>query len=415
MLTRTLIIAALFATTAPTLAQEQPKAADPDEAAIPAPPAFTVRPGYTVSVAALDLDGPRFMAFDDASTLYLSCPGIGEIHTLRDGDNDGYYESRGVFIREMRSVHAMCFTGGWMWFATSGAVYKARDLNKDGAYDELIPVIAPGQLPQGGGHWWRSLLVTRDHIYTSIGDSGNITDETDTARQKIWRFDLDGSNRTLFASGIRNTERLLLRPGTDEIWGIDHGSDNLGQPLGEQTGTRQPVTDFNPPDEFNHYVEGGFYGHPFITGLRIPRYEFQKRRDIIELADKTIVPAWTFGAHWAANSFCFIDPQVNKNTAAFPADHAGDAFVACRGSWNRKEKAGYQIARVLFDPVTGRPYGMLTIVNTLSTKKNVLARPVDCVQAPDGSVLWTCDTTDAIYRIRAEAPADAPATTKPAQ
>lgn len=396
----------------PALAQEAAPAAQaqqgaPGDAAatpLPKPPPFWVRPGYEVSVAVAELRGARFMEFDDKGTLYVSVPRAGDIITLRDADGDGYYETRGAFVREMQSVHGMCFSGGWMWLATSGAVFKGRDTNGDGARDELITVIEPGQLPQGGGHWWRSLLVTQDHIYTSIGDSGNINDETDTPRQKIWRFDLDGSNRTLFASGIRNTEKLRLRPGTSEVWGVDHGSDNFGQSLGEQTGRNQPITDENPPDEFNHYVEGGFYGHPFITGKKLPRIEFQKRRDIVELAAKTIIPEWSFGAHWAANSFTFIDPAINQKTGAFPEDHEGDAFVACRGSWNRTKKAGYQVVRVLFDDVTGKPYGMLPIVRTLSDNDEILARPVDCVQAPDGSVLWSCDDTNAIYRIRAVKP-----------
>jgi glucose/arabinose dehydrogenase len=371
----------------------------PPEPAPASPPPFIVRPGYAVTVAADDLPSARFMEFDDRGTLYLSNPG-GEVFTLRDGNNDGYYETRGSFVRNMPSVHGLCFANGWMWLTTSGIVWKARDIDGDGAHDELVEVTKDTVMPQGGNHWWRSIFVTRTHFYTSIGDSGNITDEPDTDRQKIWRFNLDGTGKTLFASGIRNTEKLRFRPGTEEIWGIDHGSDNFGKLLGERTGSVQPVTDMNPPDELNLYVEGGFYGHPFITGNRVPRYEFRERRDIIELAQKTIAPEWTFGAHWAANAFCFIDPEVNDKTKAFPTDHNGDMFVACRGSWNRKDKAGYQVCRVLFDKWTGKPYGLLTIVNTMDASKKTLARPVDCVQAPDGSVLWSCDETNKVYRLK---------------
>ena len=46
----------------------------------------------------------------------------------------------------------------------------------------------------------RSVLVTTDTIYTSIGDSGNATDQTDTERQKIWKFRTDGSGKELFVS-----------------------------------------------------------------------------------------------------------------------------------------------------------------------------------------------------------------------
>ncbi len=365
----------------------------------PTPPAFKVRPGYTLTVAADDFSAARFMEFDDKGTLFVSNPG-GEITSLRDTNNDGFYETRGTFSRNMKSVHGLCWANGWLWFTTSGVVWKARDLDQDGAHDELVEVTKDTTLSQGGNHWWRSILVTRTHFFTSIGDSGNITDESETDRQKIWRFNLDGTGKALFASGIRNTEKLRFKPGTDEIWGVDHGSDNFGKLLGERTGSVQPITDMNPPDELNKYVEGGFYGHPFITGNRLPRYEFRERRDIVDLAKKTIVPEWNFDAHSAANAFCFIDPAINTKTKAFPEDHNGDLFVACRGSWNRTEKAGYNITRVLFDKWTGNPYGSQIIVSTLDPKGKTLARPVDCVQAPDGSVLWSCDETNMVYRLK---------------
>ena len=382
----------------------QEPVAEPTDAPAPRagqpPLPFDVRRGYEVTPAAWQIKGPRMMAFGEDGTLFVSVPRPGEILALRDTDGDGVYDARSTFAREIPSVHAMSWHKGWLYFATTGAVFKTRDVDGNGAGDERLDVIAPGNLPQGGVHWWRSLLVTDDHIFTSIGDSGNITDEGETPRQKIWRFDLDGSNRTLFASGVRNTEELLIRPGTNELWGVDHGSDNFGQSLGEQTGTKQPVTDWNPPDEFNRYVEGGFYGHPFITGYALPRYEFRQRRDLMDLAEKNVPPEWAFPAHGAANAFCFIDPALNAKTGAFPPDHAGDAFVALRGSWNRVEKAGYEVVRVLFDPQTGKPYGMLRIVSTLSKEGDVLARPVDCVQAPDGTVLFSCDHSNAIFRVR---------------
>lgn len=362
-------------------------------------PPFRVRPGYSVSLAVDELPAARFLEFDDKGTLYLSNPG-GEIITLRDNDNDGYYETRGWFVRNMQSVHGMCWADGWMWFTTTGIVWKARDLDGDGAHDELIEVTKDAPMPQGGNHWFRSILVTPKYFYTSVGDTGNITDESDTDRQKIWRFNLDATGKALFASGIRNTEKLRFRPGTDEIWGIDHGSDYFGKLLGERTGSVQPFTDYNPPDEFNRYIEGGFYGHPFITGLNVPRYEFRERKDIVDLGQKTIVPEWCFGAHWAANAFCFIDPALNQKTKAFPPDHEGDAFVACRGSWNRVKRAGYQVCRVLFDEWTGKPCGLLTVVDTLDPKGQILARPVDCAQAPDGSILFSCDDIKRVFRIR---------------
>ena len=56
--------------------------------------------------------------------------------------------------------------------------------------------------------------------------------------------------------------------------------------------------------------------------------------------------------------------------------------------------------RIMFDQVTGRPIGSLTLVDCVSSANNRrVARPVDCAEAPDGSILFTSDEPAALYRI----------------
>lgn len=349
---------------------------------------FTVRPGFSVSLAAQNFGEARFLEFDDKGTLYVAQPGSGTIAALKL--QDGLYQKIGDFTTGKPRVHGMDFHEGWLWFTQSGAVWKARDTNGDGKADEEISVIKDGDLPSGGGHWYRSILVDKNGFYTSIGDSGNITDLTDSEREKIWHFNLDGSGKTLFAGGLRNTEKLRFRPNTDEVWGADHGSDWFGKPFGE-TNKNQPITNKIPPEEFNHYVQDGFYGHPFIMGNGMPRLEYKDRPDILELAAKTVLPAWQMGAHWAPNGWCFA--QTDKLGAQ------GDAFIACHGSWNSSVKVGYRIERIMFDSLTGKPFGAQQVVSTLAPDGKVLGRPVDCVEAPDGSILFSDDQNRKIYRI----------------
>ena len=369
----------------------------PQESLGPGVPAFTVRPGYRVTLAADNIDTARFLAFDDKGTLFVAQPNRGIILALRDPDANGVYQHTTKFITDKGLCHGMQFFDGWLWFTTSGGIFRARDTRGTGVADQVVTVIPEGQLPSGGGHWFRTILVDEQGFYTSIGDSGNITDETNTDRQKIWRYSLDGKNKRLFCAGIRNTEKLLYRPGTREIWGCDNGSDNFGATFGEQEGKLQPVTDHNPPDEFNHYVEGGFYGHPFIVGDNVPRPEYAGRKDIIELAARSIPPAFDLGAHWACLGWTFV-------TSDYFPDHKGDAFIAFHGSWNSTVLVGYCVQRILFDKVTQKPYGQLTIVRTLGQDgKTVLERPVDCVEAPDGSVLFSGDYGGRVYRITSTA------------
>ena len=354
-------------------------------------PAISVREGFSLTIAQGDIERPRFMAFAPDGTLFVSQPDSAQIQACRDENNDGYYEKTTVFVKDHPTVQGMFWHEGWLWFTESGAILRGRDTNGDGAADEQQTVIPNGQLPKGG-HWWRSILIHGGRLYTSIGDSGNITDETVTDRQKIWTYDLEGKDKKLFISGVRNTEKLVIRPGTDEVWGMDHGSDWFGRSLeGEKNPRGQPITDLNPPDEMNHYVQGGFYGHPFIVGNRIPRYEYLNRPDIVELAARTIPPEWPTGAHWAPNAMVFY------TGGQFPKECRGDAFVTYHGSWNREKKAGYCVTRVLFDQ--GRPYGELVYVSFLTKEGKVLGRPVDVVVAPDGSLLISDDERGRIYRL----------------
>ena len=362
-------------------------------------PGIWVRDGYELTIAVDAEEGPRHMALAPDGTLYFSNNNSPNITSARDEDGDGYYETLKTYHTSQNTAYYVLWHDGELWYTEAGAVFKTKDTDNDYVADEVETVIPEDKLVNGGGHVWRSLLIHNGRIYTSIGDGGNINDETDTERQKIWSFDMQGGDKKLFCSGIRNTEKLVIRPGTDEIWGMDHGSDWFGRELGE-TRDLQSVTNTHPPDEMNHYVEGGFYGHPFIVGNKLPRYEYMDRSDILELAEKTISPEWETGAHWAPNAMMFYDG------GQFPEELKGDAFVAFHGSWNRNPKAGYQVSRVLFE--FGHPYGEQPYVKFLTDDYEVLGRPVDVIQAADGSILISEDggrTVDGysqnkIYRLK---------------
>ena len=372
----------------------------------PGVPDFWVRLGYKVTLAAEAQSEARFLELDDRGTLYLSQPGAGKILALTDPDGDGLYDKKSEFVTGLPSVHGMHWVGsgagGWLWFTTSGGVYKAQDADASGKADEVVAVLE--NLPEGGGHNLRSICVDGAGFFTSIGDSSNASPEEaeKTDRQKIWRYALDGSKRTLFASGIRNTLKLRLQPGTRALWGADHGSDDFGEPYGERSVTasglsKQAITDLNPPEEFNRYVEGGFYGHPWVVGDRIPRLEFRDRPDIATLAAKTIPPAYKGGAHWANNGFTFASKDY------FP-DGKGDAYIGYHGSWNSETRVGYQVHRVFFDKETGRPYGGYAIVSTINQDDptKTLGRPCDVVEAPDGTLLFSDTQGRKIFRISKE-------------
>ena len=373
-------------------------AAPPPVNFVGVPPGVWVRPGFTLSVAVEGLKTARFLAFGPDGALYVSIPKEGRIVACRDRDGDGVYETRTDFVRGKEAntiLQGVQWHDGWLWFAQLNAISKARDTNGDGQADEEVQVIGPDALPTGarGGHMWRALLIHDGRIYTHVGDQTNATNEPIEAseRKKIWSFALDGSGKCLFASGVRNTEKLAVRPGTKEIWGVDHDIDNMAAKLEGDRKHGQPITDHNPPAELNHYVEGGFYGHPWLVGKNQPNLEFINEPRLMEYAAKARIPAWLLPAHSSANSLAFYSGGKIPG-----AD--GDVFVAQKGGWNATSKVGYCLSRILFED--GHPYGEQKVVSFLRNGTEILGRPADVAQAPDGSLVFSDDLGGKVYRLR---------------
>lgn len=362
------------------------------------PAGVWVRSGYALSVAVDGVKTPRFLAFGPDNTLYVSVPKEGRIVACRDKDGDGTYETQTAFVSGKAPtviMQGIQWHDGWLWFAQLNAISKARDTNGDGQADEEVQVLGPEQLPTGarGGHMWRALLIHGGRIYTHVGDQTNATDEPIEAseRKKIWSFALDGSDKKLFASGVRNTEKLVVRPGTSELWGVDHDIDNMAAKLEGDRKLGQAITDHNPPAELNRYVEGGFYGHPWLVGKNQPNLALLSEPRLMEYAQKAIIPEWLLPAHSSANALAFYTGDRIPNAK-------GDLFVALRGGWNATKKVGYCVSRILFED--GHPYGDQKVVNFLKDGTEILGRPVDVAQAPDGSLLFSDDFGNKVYRLK---------------
>ena len=84
----------------------------------------------------------------------------------------------------------------------------------------------------------------------------------------------------------------------------------------------------------------------------------------------------------------------------FGPDVAGDAFVALRGSWNRKPASGYELARIRFD-ANGQATRVETFVSGFMSRDGTgqYGRPCGVAVMRDGSILLSDDANGVIYRI----------------
>jgi glucose/arabinose dehydrogenase len=195
-------------------------------------------------------------------------------------------------------------------------------------------------------------------------------------------MNIDGSDLTVYASGLRNPVGMAWAPGTKTLWTVVNERDQLGDNL--------------VPDYFTSVQPQGFYGWPYS-------YFGQHEDDRVkepkpELVKKAIIPDMDIGSHTASLGLAFY---TNKS---FPKKYHNGAFIAQHGSWNRSVLAGYKVIFVPFSK--GKPSGkaedFLTGFISDLEKNEVHGRPVGVVIMPDGSLLVTDDVTNIIWRVSAK-------------
>jgi glucose/arabinose dehydrogenase len=367
----------------------------PDVVSVPENPVLRVPSGFTVSVFAEGLDEPRWLALTPEGNVLVTETYQNRIRLLRDSDGDGVADVRKTFASSENSVNqplGMAFTNGSFFLANSDAVLRFPYTNQQ---EQLT---GKGQkitdLPGGGynQHWTRNLIVSPDQqkLYVSVGSKSNANEEP-LPRASVQIMNLDGSNRQTFASGLRNPVGLDFHPVTGELYTAVNERDRLGDDL--------------VPDYLTRIRQGEFYGWPYayLSPDRLdPRHAQNGQSDRPELAAQTRTPDVLFQAHSAALGLQFYDGKT------FPEKYRNGAFVAFRGSWNRNQGTGYKIVFVPFD-AKGRPQGyyedFLTGFLLDPSGPTIWGRPVGLLALPDGSLLFTEESNNRIYRIQYQASA----------
>lgn len=349
-----------------------------------------VPPGFAVNTWASDIPNARILRFTGTGDLLVSSPREGTIFLLeRDANGDGTSDGRRALLTGLNRPHGIALHDGWLYVGETDGVIRVRfdaaTRSVQGTPEKIVR-----NLPAGGNHWTRTVDVGPDgKLYVSIGSSCNVCEEADERRATIVRYDLDGGNEQIFATGLRNSVDFAWQPGTGDLYATDNGRDMLGD-------------DF-PPCELNRVVQGGFYGWPYANGDRVPDPDFGATHP--DRVTASIPPVHGFGAHTAPLGMTFYD------ASAFPERYRGAIFVALHGSWNRSKKSGYQVVAVFLDGQGGaREEPFLT---GFEVDERVYGRPVDVAVGPDGALYVSDDFTGSVYRVVYGAAAPLPSDAAP--
>ena len=106
----------------------------------------------------------------------------------------------------------------------------------------------------------------------------------------MMRVELDGSNPTIVATGLRNSVGFDWAPWSGQLFATENGRDMLG--------------DNFPPDELNLIDEGGFFGWPYYHGDNQPDPAMgHDRPDLVSVARP---PVFQFRPHNAPLGLHFL-------------------------------------------------------------------------------------------------------------
>ena len=340
--------------------------------------------GFKIEIYASDVENARSMTVSPSGTVFVGNRKSDNVFALIDENNDGKVDKKYLITDKLKNMpNGVAFHEGDLYVAEVNKIWVFRDIenklkliDENGFYPE-DPILITDDFPSDKHHGWKYIAIGPDNkLYVPVGAPCNICESRDEIYSTITRMDLDGSNREIYARGVRNTVGFTWNKETGEMWFTDNGRDMLG--------------DNYPPCELNKVTKPDqHYGYPYCHGGDISDPEFGSKY----ACEDFIKPMQNLGPHVAPLGLKFYDGDM------FPEEYKGDIFIAEHGSWNRTKKIGYRITRVKIKD--NKSVGYEPFISGWLEKdiNDAWGRPVDVVILEDGSMLISDDYANVIYRV----------------
>lgn len=299
---------------------------------------------------------------------------------LRDSDNDGNYETRTVFAKNLNAPYGLALINDQLYVANQDAVvqfdYQPGQTEASGPPRQLT--VLPSEVNH---HWTKSMTASPDGrlLYVGIGSNSNITENglnVEENRARIWEIDAKSGAHRAYATGLRNPTALDILPGTDQLWAVVNERDELGSRL--------------VPDYLTSVRDGAFYGWPYsYWGQHVDSRVKPQQPDMVAAA---IAPDYSLGSHKAPLGLSF-------STATMGGKFTEGAFIGEHGSWNRSDPAGYKVGFVPFS--NGKPAGdpVDFVTGFQSEDGKTFGRPVGVTVDLKGALIVADDLSNTVWRV----------------
>ena len=348
-----------------------------DDAAILINEGLIIDPGFEIQVFASEIDSPRQLAEDKNGRIYVGSKKSGKIFAIQDTDNNGQADEKILIAENLTMATGVSIFDGHLFFSEVNKIWKIENIADSlNHHSKTLPekILVTDNLPNETWHGWKWLKHDeKGYLHTNVGAPCNVCESDDPKYATILKLNDDAWDYV--ARGVRNSVGFDFHPISKKLFFTDNGRDWLG--------------DDSPSCELNRVDQAsGFYGFPYKHSSNTIDPEFGHIQTGFDFID----PVLDLGAHVAPTGIAFYSGDM------FPPKFKNNLFITLHGSWNRSEKVGYKVIRVILDS-EGNVIESKDFISGWLDGENVLGRPSAPLVMSDGSLLISDDFGNRIYRI----------------
>jgi len=357
------------------------------------PPRLTVTPpedipldriqvpaGFRVELWAHGMPGARMMARGEQGTVFAGTRTIGRVYAAME--RDGKRVTR-VIAEKLVQPNGLLVYQGALYVVAINRVLRYDDIEASlakGVVPAPVEMTEAFKLPTEVHHNWKFIALGPDgKFYFQVGAPCNVCEINPGVHGQIRRYNPDGSGMEIVARGVRNTVGFDFHPKTRELWFTDNGRDWAGEEGFDDELNRLPAN-----------MIGAHFGFPYRHANGQPDPDIR----VPNPCAGVVMPVALLGAHTAALGMRFYTGKM------FPPEYADAILLARHGSWNKTERAGYDVMMVRATPDGRNARVTPFMTGFLDKAQNTFwGRPTDVMLLPDGSLLVSDEQTGAIYRV----------------
>jgi glucose/arabinose dehydrogenase len=347
---------------------------------------------FEIMVAAEGLKRVRFMSKSPDNRIFvtdmfnLTDNKRGAIYILEDfAERRGRFNKVTPYMTNLRNPNSICFHtdergNSWFYIALTDSLVRYRYRNGDNAPAGRPQVLA--EFPDyglsykyGGWHLTRTIAFgPNGKLYVSVGSSCNACEEKEAIRASVIEMNPDGSNRKVYARGLRNA--VGMKWVGAQLFATNMGADHLGD---------------NKPSDTMYVVKQGLsYGWPYCYQQQSRIYaDPQFLSSVKNTGCKNVPRAYAaFSAHSSPLGLEYFDSDTSSPNLR------NHFLVALHGSSDHKMNRGHSIVRV-------KQGGQIVdFISGFLQNGTVYGRPADIMKMGADAFLFTDDHAGVVYYVR---------------